>query len=123
MVMVDRIVEINDMTTVTAFLIRADNVFVDNGLFREPGLIENIAQSAAAGMEARSGEAGEEPKSGYIGAVRDLKISSLPKAGDEITTTITVTHQVFNAIVVSGQIRLNSEVIAECELRIFIGNR
>ncbi len=121
--MVDRIVEMNDLTTVTSFLISAGNIFVEEGLFREPGLIENIAQSAAAGMAARSGEAGEEPKRGYIGAVRDLKISSLPKAGDEIMTTVTVTHEILNAIVVSGLTRLNGTVIAECELRIFIGNR
>ncbi len=79
MVMVDRIVEINDMTTVTAFLIRADNVFVDNGLFREPGLIENIAQSAAAGMEARSGEAGEARFGD--GAIAGMGSADLPRCG------------------------------------------
>jgi len=120
MVMVGRVIEKYGKTTVTSFLIKEDNVFVEDGLFREPGLIENIAQSAAAGMSCCAGKAGEEPRLGFIGAVRDLKILRLPSAGDEIKTTVTVTNEIFNATVVAGTTRLLEEVIAECELRIFI---
>ena len=120
MVMVDCIVEINDKTTVTAFLIKEDNIFIQDGFFREPGLIENIAQSAAAGIAGNPVNEGEVPKLGFIGAVRDLKIYKLPSTGDEIITTVTVTHEILNATVVTGQTRLQGELIAECELRIFL---
>ena len=119
MVMVDRVIEVKDRTTVTAFRIRDDNVFVENGLLREPGLIENIAQSAAAGIAASSGS-DEKPKLGFIGAIRDLKIHRLPETGDEITTMITVTHEILNATVVEGKILLRGVLLAECELRIFL---
>jgi 3-hydroxyacyl-[acyl-carrier-protein] dehydratase len=120
MVMVDRIVEISGKTTVTTFIIKENNVFVEDGLFREPGLIENIAQSAAAGIAGHQGNEDEEPRLGFIGAVRDLKITRLPSTGDEIMTTVTVTHEILNATVVKGQTRLHDELIAECELRIFL---
>ncbi len=120
MVMVDRIIGIIGKKTVTTFLIRDDNVFLEDGFFREPGLIENIAQSAAAGIASVTLNADEEPKTGFIGAIRELKIFKLPKSGDEIRTTVTVTHEILNATVVAGQIILHDELIAECELRIFL---
>ncbi len=120
MVMVDRIIGISSKKTVTTFLIRDDNVFLEDGFFREPGLIENIAQSAAAGIASVTLNADEEPKTGFIGAIRELKIFKLPKSGDEIRTTVTVTHEILNATVVAGQIILHDELIAECELRIFL---
>lgn len=120
MVMVDRIIGISGKKTVTTFLIRDDNVFLEDGFFREPGLIENIAQSAAAGIASVTLNADEEPKTGFIGAIRELKIFKLPKSGDEIRTTVTVTHEILNATVVAGQIILHDELIAECELRIFL---
>ncbi|TRZ73379.1 MAG: 3-hydroxyacyl-ACP dehydratase [Bacteroidetes bacterium] len=121
--MVDGIIEAGDKTTVTSFLIRDDNIFVENGLFREPGLIENIAQSAAAGIAAKPDDAPGEPKLGFIGAIRELKIFRLPEAGDEIITAVTVTHEIFNATVVKGSISLHDERLAECELRIFLETR
>jgi len=120
MVMVDRIVRVEDKTTVTSFRIRDDNVFIEDGLFREPGIIENMAQTAAAGSSAKTGEAGSAPKLGFIGAIRDLEIKKLPESGDEIFTTVTVTHEIFNATVVTASITLNDELIAQCELRIFL---
>jgi len=120
MVMVDRIVDVFDRTTVTAFLIKEDNVFIEEGRFREAGLIENIAQSAAAGISAGPSSDGGEPRLGFIGAIRDLKVFRLPAPGQEIITSVTVTHEIFNATVVSGQTRLGDEIIAECELRIFL---
>jgi len=45
-----------------------------------------------------------------------------PKTVDTIKTKVTVTHEIFNATVVSGEIRMDDELIAECELRIFMGN-
>ncbi|MEI7490984.1 MAG: 3-hydroxyacyl-ACP dehydratase [Bacteroidota bacterium] len=120
MVMVDRIVGIQDRTTVTSFLVRDDNVFLADGVLREPGLIENIAQSAAAGIAANPANTLDEPKLGFIGAIRDLRIIKLPEAGDEIITSVTVTHEILNASVIAGRINLKGELIAECELRIFL---
>ena len=47
-VMIDKLLSFSETTTTTGLSIRADNIFVENGLFKEPGLVENIAQTAAA---------------------------------------------------------------------------
>ncbi|MFZ4520459.1 MAG: hydroxymyristoyl-ACP dehydratase [Bacteroidales bacterium] len=120
MVMVDRLVEIVDKSTVTAFLIREDNVFCENGMFREPGLIENMAQTAAAGVGAQPGSVQGEAPLGFIGGIRNLKISGFPKVGQEIITRITVLHEVFDATIVQGEIFLDDRLIAGCELKIFL---
>jgi predicted hotdog family 3-hydroxylacyl-ACP dehydratase len=120
MVMVDRVVEISDKRTVTAFHISRDNVFVENDFFREPGLIENMAQSAAAGVGARPGMADKEAPMGFIGGIRNLKIHALPKVGQEILTHVTVVHEIFDATVVSGNVFLGNQLIAECEMKIFL---
>ncbi|HMJ46203.1 MAG TPA: hypothetical protein VK498_02685, partial [Ferruginibacter sp.] len=48
-VMVDKILSSGESSTRTSFIIHEKNIFVENGKFREPGLVENIAQTAAAG--------------------------------------------------------------------------
>jgi predicted hotdog family 3-hydroxylacyl-ACP dehydratase len=118
MVMVDRLVEIADKTTVTSFKICEDNVFCVAGEFREPGLIENMAQTAAAGVGSRTGNT--EAPLGFIGGIRNLKIDALPKVGQEIITRITVLHEVFDATIVQGEIFLENIMIAGCELKIFL---
>ena len=120
MVMVDRLVEVVDQTTVTTFLIREENIFCENGEFREPGLIENMAQTAAAGVGFQPGNAHGEASRGYIGGIRNLRIDGFPKRGEEITTRVTVLHEVLNANIVQGEVFLDGRVIASCELKIFM---
>jgi len=120
MVMIDRLVEVVDKTTVTSFVVKEDNVFCENGFLREPGLIENMAQTAAAGVGMKPGNRAQEPPLGFIGGIRNLKIYELPKAGQQIVTKVTVEHEIFDATVVQGKVFRDGSVIAECELKIFI---
>ena len=122
MVMVDRILSIVENRTTTAFLIREDNIFCQDGFFREPGLIENMAQTAAAGVGSKPGVATGEPPMGFIGGIRNLKITGFPSVGEEITTTATLLHEVFDARIIQGEVLLNNELIASCELKIFLVN-
>lgn len=120
MVMVNRLVSIEGKTTITAFRISPDNIFVEKGLFREPGLIENMAQTAAAGVGAHSQSDNAPPPEGFIGGIRNLKIEAFPAIGDEIVTRVTVMHEIFDATVVLGEVFLNEQRIASCELKIFL---
>ena len=118
--MVDRLVEIVDKTTVSTFLIRDENVFCENGEFLEPGLIENMAQTAAAGVGAQPGNVNNDAPNGYIGGIRNLRITGFPMTGEEITTRVTVLHKIFDATVVQGEVFLDNQVIASCEMKIFL---
>jgi predicted hotdog family 3-hydroxylacyl-ACP dehydratase len=120
MVMVDRLIRSEGTETVTAFMIRPDNVFLENGKLTEAGLIENMAQTAAAGSGSKPEEAGREPRTGFIGGIKDLAINKLPCTGEEIVTRATVEHSVLDATVVRAEVRLNERVIAGCEMKIFL---
>ena len=95
-------------------------MFVMNNKLTEPALIENIAQTAAARMGYLCKLHKEDIPIGFIGAVQHLEIFKLPVKGDLLTTTITIKNQVFDVTVITGNITVNSEDIAQCEMKIFI---
>jgi predicted hotdog family 3-hydroxylacyl-ACP dehydratase len=119
-VMVGEVVSADEKTVRTKFPIKEDNVLLDDGYLAAAGLVENMAQTAAAGMGYMGKEKGEAPKVGYIGALKNLYVYELPKAGDELETEITFQHQVMNASIVHGKVFVNKKEIAGCELKIFI---
>ena len=120
--MVDGLITSNKNTTVSQLVIDQQNIFCTEGFFREPGLIENIAQTAAlrAGYIAKQNK--EKPMLGYIGAVKKLKIYALPKDSDTLRTRITVQHELLNASVIKGEIFVNDNKMAEGEMTIFKQN-
>jgi predicted hotdog family 3-hydroxylacyl-ACP dehydratase len=120
MVMIDRLTAVTDDAAESTFIVPADNIFVNEGRFSEAGLLENMAQTAAARSGHRSALIGQAPAVGFIGGVKDLKVHRLPSAGETLHTCVTVVHEVFNASVVKGEVRVNGEPLAECELKIFI---
>lgn len=120
MIMVDRLLSHEDRKSVSGFMILGDNVFVDQGLFTEAGLLENMAQTAALSKGYEVTEKGEVPPLGFIGAVKALKVLQLPKVGQVLQTEINIKHEVFNASIVEAQVSCESVVIASCELKIFL---
>lgn len=118
--MIDRIIEVGDRMTTTSFTVLGDNVFCENGFLREPGLIENMAQTAAAGVGMKPGNISKEPPLGFIGGIRNLRIHHLPRVGQLIKTTIRVEHEILDATVAQGSIFLDGQLMAECELKIFL---
>jgi predicted hotdog family 3-hydroxylacyl-ACP dehydratase len=119
-IMIDTLLETSAYKTRTAFRIPQDHLFVYAGCLTEPGLIENMAQTAAAGMGAQTQAKGMAAPVGFIGALKNWRVQCLPAAGTVITTETTCLHQIMNAHVVLAEIRLQDTVIASCELKIFI---
>ncbi|MBA3830040.1 MAG: 3-hydroxyacyl-ACP dehydratase [Taibaiella sp.] len=118
-VMIDELIHVDEDSSQTKFTIREGHLFVDNGLFTEPGLIENIAQTAAAGTVYNKQLDGKAAPVGYIAAIKDLIINELPRVGDTITTETRHLNRVMHAFVVQGKIMLDGRQIASCEFRIF----
>ena len=119
-VMIDQLVGFDEKSTRTAFQVRSDNIFVVNGELREPGLVENIAQTAAARAGYTSQQENKPVLVGFIGAVKDLHVFDLPKTGDILETEISIENQVFDATLISGKVKCNGVIFAECEMKIFI---
>jgi predicted hotdog family 3-hydroxylacyl-ACP dehydratase len=119
-VMIDKLLSVTETTTQTGFCIPEDNIFVQHGVFKEPGLVENIAQTAAAGAGYVSLTQNKPVQVGYIGAVNNLQVFALPKAGHELITEITTENQIFDVTLISGKITCNGQLIAQCKMKIFI---
>jgi predicted hotdog family 3-hydroxylacyl-ACP dehydratase len=119
-VMIDQLTYSDDTSSRSSFLIKQENIFVSNGKFREAGLVENIAQTAAARAGHESHSKNEPVKVGYIGAVKNLEIFSLPNVNDEIETEVAIENQVFDVTIITGKVRGNGKLLAQCEMKIFI---
>lgn len=120
-VMIDKLLKADHRETITNFTIAEDYLFVEKGVFTEPGLIENMAQTAAAGTGYKAQMEHKPAPIGFIGAIKGLEIKELPYAGETITTTISFLHQVMNAHIVKGIITNSTgREVASCELKIFL---
>lgn len=119
MVMVDGLLDHTSTSCTSCFKIETENVFCKNGLFHEPGLIENIAQTAALHSGYMAKSQNTEINKGFIGAVKRLKINELAKVNDTLTTTISILNQVMSAAIVKGVVHINDKLIAVCEMSIF----
>jgi predicted hotdog family 3-hydroxylacyl-ACP dehydratase len=122
-VMIDEIVYSDENSTRSSFVVKASNIFVANNVLQEPGLVENIAQTAAARAGYTAKQENKPVRLGYIGAIKNLQVNSLPAVNETITTEITIVHQVFDVSVISGKIICNNIVLAQCEMKIFITNQ
>lgn len=120
MVMIDSLDLCEGNTTKTSLSIEASNIFVKNGILHEPGIIENIAQTAAAKAGYEVKKHGAEPLLGFIGAVKDLKIFDFPKVGETLKTTVTIKTEVMGVTLINGSSECSGNRIAECEMKIFI---
>ena len=119
-VMVDCLVEASEKKIVSNFTIYDTNIFVENGFLNESGIIENIAQTAAAGTGYKQVKENKKVELGYIAAIKNLETISLPKVADILQTTIEITNEVMDITIVNATILCNNTIIAKCEMRIFI---
>ncbi len=119
-VMVDEFLGIEGNVSRTRFTIRQDNVFVDNDIFSACGLIEHIAQSAAARVGFVFKEEGKEIPLGYIGSVNDFHVVGFPHVNDVVETKITVIQNVFNITLIEAACYVDNNKIASCKMKIFL---
>lgn len=120
MVMIHTLEKCEGNATTTSFKIESDNIFVKDGMLMEPGIIENIAQTAAAKAGYEVKKLGKEPLPGFIGAIKDLEIHDFPKTGELLTTTVEIKTEVMDVTVIHGRSACSGRRIADCEMKIFI---
>ncbi len=118
--MVDQLLRSDEISTQTAFRVESKNVLVVNGELTEAGLMENIAQTAAARAGYIALTQNQPVNVGYIAAVKNFEIFDLPKINDELVTEVKIENQVFDVTVISGIVKRTDVVIAQCEMNIFI---
>jgi len=121
-IMIDKLVDYDKKSFTSSLEIKPDNFFVEDGLFQEGGILENIAQTAAAGAGYSFVSHNKEVKLGYIGAIKNVEIHSYPSINSTITTQIDIITKVLNVDIVKGQVfDEKNNLLASCEMKIFIG--
>lgn len=95
-------------------------IFAEDGKLHEQGLIEHIAQSAAATTGYSFRSKGEEVPVGFIGAVAGFELLKLPVTGVEIRTTIRFAGEFGGISLVEAQSSQSGELIAKTQLKIFL---
>ena len=118
-VMIDQLIDCSTGGASTKFLVRDDNVLVSKGEFTEAGLVENIAQTAAAGAGYAARQTGGAIATGYIGAIKNLEIFALPKTGDLLETDVKIENEIFDITIISGRVHGKGVLLASCEMKIF----
>lgn len=118
-VMIGALISAEEGMVVSSLDIKEENLFVEKGFFTESGLMENIAQTAAAGTGYKHLKNGTPVPVGFIASVRSLQVKEFPAVGTTIQTTIKELQEVMGVLIVEGQVMLNERVIATAEMRIF----
>jgi predicted hotdog family 3-hydroxylacyl-ACP dehydratase len=118
-VMIDWLRHIDETSVVSSMTVDKDNIFVDDDIFSESGIIENIAQTAAA----RMGYIGKYidkkgVRIGVIGEIKNLVIERCPHIGEELTTSVEITAEIFSTLMIQAKVNIDNELIAHGSMKI-----
>lgn len=110
-------------TSTTETTVSADNIFVDNGHFSPSGIMENIAQTCASRIGFYNKYIlHKDVQVGFIGAVRDFEVDSLPNVGDTITTTVDIIEEIFGMTLAKAIVSCGGRVIASARIKLSVRN-
>lgn len=119
-IMVDKLFGVGEEHSFTGLTVSTENIFCEEGVLQEAGIIEHIAQSAAARVGYIYLQRGKPVPLGFIGSVDKLTISHLPETGNELYTVITVLQELFDITLISARVTTGDTLVAECKMKIFI---
>lgn len=119
-VMVDTFFGADETCAKTGLHVLPENIFCKDNTLQEPGIIEHIAQSAAAFAGYAPYTRGEEPKLGFIGEVKKCKITRLPQAGSFLDTSLKIVGEAAGITLIAAEVYEGEECIASCQMKIFI---
>ena len=120
-VMVGCLIQIDEKSFATETVVKAENIFVDDGRLSASGLIENIAQTCAARIGFVNKYILKKGiQIGFIGAVRNLEVVNLPKVGQTITTKVEVVEEVFGMTLANATVTCEGETLVTTEMKIAV---
>lgn len=120
-VMIGKLVHFDETLSVTETRVSEDNIFVDGGRFSASGLMENIAQTCAVRIGYVNKYILKKGiQLGFIGAVRNFEILSLPVVGKTITTHVKVLEEVFGMTLAEAYIECDGEILVKTEMKIAV---
>jgi 3-hydroxyacyl-[acyl-carrier-protein] dehydratase len=119
-VMVDNLIMATPELCETDFTVREDNIFVKENRLQEPALIENIAQTCAAGFGYVNSANDSKGLLGFIGGINKVIVHELPEVNSLISTKVEVIYKLQNIYSVKGENFCEGRKLLECELKIVL---
>lgn len=120
-IMIDALVDANEHGFKTAFTVTENNLFLQDNVLSESALVENIAQTCAAGFGyLNSLIEGAEPQLGFIGAVTHLEVMQNVQQNALIETEVKVLNTFENIHLVEGIARSGGADLLKCQLKIVL---
>ncbi len=120
-VMIDALHEANETSFESSFLIENDNLFLENNCLSESALIENIAQTCAAGFGYVATQNGQAAGGmGFIGAISKLEVFAYAAMGDQIHTSIKVLSSFGGIHLIEGVASCQETALLTCQLKIVL---
>lgn len=116
-VMVDKLMSFSENEVVAGLEVSSDNIFENQGVFQESGLIEHMAQSVALFTGYQFYLKNEPAPTGYIGSIKSIDILELPKVEDNVVTTVSVLHEFMGVTLVDIVSRVNDKEIAKGQMK------
>lgn len=116
-VMVDRMFSYSETGLVSGLKIQDSNIFLEENIFLEAGLIEHMAQSVALHTGYQFFLKNETAPTGYIGSIKDIQIKKLPQINDIIQSNVTILQEFAGVTLVDIVTFLNNEEIASGQMK------
>lgn len=116
-VMVDAMYSYTETSLISGLKIQQDNIFVNNNIFLEAGLIEHMAQSVALHTSYQYFLRNEIAPTGYIGSIKEIEIKKLPQLNDNIQSEVTILQEFAGITLVNIVTKLNNEEIANGQMK------
>ena len=121
--MVDAIFEYEENRIVGGLSIKKESIFVQNNEFKEPGILEHMAQTVALYTGYQYYVNQMEAPTGYIGSMKAIEIFRLPKVGEKLRTKVDILHEIMGVTLVHIETKIEDEVIAKGEMKTVIAEK
>ncbi len=116
-VMVDKMYDYSENSIISGLKIQKENIFFQNEIFQESGIIEHMAQTVALHTGYQFYLKKQIAPTGYIGAIKEIEIKKLPALNDEIQTTVSIIQEFAGITLVDVVTKLNDIVIATGQMK------
>lgn len=116
-VMVDKVLAFGENFITSGFTVEEANIFTENSIFQESGLIEHMAQSVALYTGYQFFLKKEPAPTGYIGSIKSIEIFELPKVNDNLITKVNILHEFAGITLVDISVLLNEVEIARGQMK------
>ncbi len=122
-VMIDKLLSFSESEIISGFTIVDENIFVENNIFQESGLIEHMAQSVALYTGFQYFLKKEQPPVGYIGSIKTVEILRLPKLGENIQTTVHIIQEFMGVTLVEISSKIDNVEIASSQMKTVLASQ